>query len=283
MERVTVVGGGIAGLTAAYRLRNAGFEVRVLEKNDYPGGRMSTETRRTPYGIFRLDRGAQFIASGYKRLHALCDELGVADQIRNVRQTSNAVLKDGKFHSGDYDRPMVFLRSKLIPWSSKRRLVRLLWDVWRTGVSPLEITRSAEFDRESMPEYVVRRLGKPALDYLFGPALSATFDADPEHFSALFLLSVVRFVLGGFRLRGFTNGTGALTEALAERLNVEYGVCVSKVERTAGGFRVHTSGGVFESERVVIAVPGTQVLDMVQELITSEEKRFFESVAYCEG
>lgn len=38
-ERVVIVGAGVGGLAAAIRLRHAGFEVTVLEKNDGPGGR----------------------------------------------------------------------------------------------------------------------------------------------------------------------------------------------------------------------------------------------------
>ena len=40
-KRVVVVGAGIAGLTAGYELKKAGFEVTVLEAKDIPGGRMA--------------------------------------------------------------------------------------------------------------------------------------------------------------------------------------------------------------------------------------------------
>ena len=71
MASIVVVGGGVAGLTCAWRLRRAGHEVEVLERQAVAGGRMRTEA----CGEFRLDRGAQFITSGYRNLHAVADTL----------------------------------------------------------------------------------------------------------------------------------------------------------------------------------------------------------------
>lgn len=283
MERVTVIGGGIAGLTTAYRLRTAGFKVRVLEKNAYPGGRMSTETRQTPYGPFHIDRGAQFIASGYRQMHALCSEIGIKSRIRDVLTTTNGIYKNGVFHPGDYDRPGVFFRSPLVPWSSKLRLPRLLWDVFRSGVDPMNPARTADLDIETMHEYVEKRFGKPVLDYLFAPALGATFDADAENMSAVFLWSVVKFVLTGFRLRCFEDGTGLFTQTLAGLVPVEYATEVNSVQKRGGIFYVQTDKATYESDRVVFAVPGTKVLGLAKDLLNVDEVRFFQVVSYCEG
>jgi len=42
-RRIVVVGAGIAGLAAAFRLQQAGANVLVLEATDRPGGRMTTD------------------------------------------------------------------------------------------------------------------------------------------------------------------------------------------------------------------------------------------------
>jgi protoporphyrinogen oxidase len=81
MPTVIVVGGGIAGLTAAYALQKAGFDVEVLERNDEAGGRMCSER----HGDFVVDRGAQFIASSYRNMRALVDELGLRDSAPRPR------------------------------------------------------------------------------------------------------------------------------------------------------------------------------------------------------
>ena len=41
MKKVGIIGGGVAGLASAARLKNAGYEVTVFEKNDKMGGRMN--------------------------------------------------------------------------------------------------------------------------------------------------------------------------------------------------------------------------------------------------
>jgi phytoene dehydrogenase-like protein len=53
MKKAIVVGSGIAGLSAAIRLKNKGYAVQVLEKNGYPGGKL---TQITGNG-FRFDAG----------------------------------------------------------------------------------------------------------------------------------------------------------------------------------------------------------------------------------
>ena len=85
---VIVVGGGIAGLTAAYTLQKRGVAVQVLEREGTPGGRMRSEV----HGDCIVDRGAQFIASSYGNMLALAGELGIAGCIEPLRHSRNGVL-----------------------------------------------------------------------------------------------------------------------------------------------------------------------------------------------
>ena len=60
-REITVVGAGLAGLSAAITLQNAGRAVRVVEASDRPGGRVSTDL----IDGFTLDRGFQLINAHY--------------------------------------------------------------------------------------------------------------------------------------------------------------------------------------------------------------------------
>lgn len=57
-DRVVIIGAGLAGLSAALRLRASGREVTVLEASDQVGGRCRTETLTSPAGTFEADTGA---------------------------------------------------------------------------------------------------------------------------------------------------------------------------------------------------------------------------------
>ena len=71
-KRVIVIGGGLSGLTAAYRIQTdlRDVDVTVLEANPYPGGRMLT----TDFGA---EAGGESIGFYYGGLHELAKEMGV--------------------------------------------------------------------------------------------------------------------------------------------------------------------------------------------------------------
>lgn len=75
-QRVLVLGAGVAGLTAAYELQKAGYEVTLLEGNERVGGRVWTLREPFADGQF-AEIGAARIASTHHRLLAYADELGL--------------------------------------------------------------------------------------------------------------------------------------------------------------------------------------------------------------
>ncbi len=80
MKKIVIIGGGIAGLSAAYHLlKNEGkFDVTVLEKNDYVGGRMHTFRLKDSY----IDLGGFMVFPFYKELRTLIHELGLTPNLK---------------------------------------------------------------------------------------------------------------------------------------------------------------------------------------------------------
>jgi oxygen-dependent protoporphyrinogen oxidase len=284
VARIVVVGAGIAGLACAFRLQRAGHEVEVFEREAVPGGRMRSERR----GDFVVDRGAQFIASGYRNLHALARELGIDGAIHPVARSSNAMLRAGELLPGEWGTPQAFLGSRLLGARAKLRLARLPFELWRHRkvLEPLRPERAADLDREDLATWARRTIGEENLSYLLGPALSSTFDSDPEHLSGAFALLALRFVTQGFRLQCFAGGIGLLTRTLAERLSVRVGWAVSSIESDSGGVRVRyvapSGERTWDADAVVVAVPGTLVPALCPKL-TPAERAFYEDVHYCKG
>jgi protoporphyrinogen oxidase len=66
---VVIVGAGLAGLAAAVRLRDKGYEPLVLERADGPGGRVRTDV----VDGFHLDRGFQILLTAYPMAQELLD------------------------------------------------------------------------------------------------------------------------------------------------------------------------------------------------------------------
>jgi oxygen-dependent protoporphyrinogen oxidase len=292
MASIAVVGGGVAGLVCAWRLARAGHEVEVLERESAPGGRMRSERIPTPHGEFVVDRGAQFVASGYRNLHAVAAALGIDSRLHRIRPARNAILRGGRLHAGDYGSPLEFLRSRLLSLGAKARLPRILLELARTRrvLDPYHPERAAALDGEDMAAFLTRVVGREAAEYLFAPAFSSTFDSDPEDLSGVFALLTLRFVLGGFHLEAFDGGIGLLTRTLAEQVPVRTDCEVTAVETTDEGARVtyRTRGasaareGRVLADAAVVALPGTLVPGVCTTLAPAE-KSFFAQVRYVRG
>ena len=99
---VCVVGAGLAGLTAARRLSQAGRSVVVLEARDRVGGRVWTQTASSGVPV---DMGACFVGPHHDRMHALAKEMGVGTFPTYV-QGDNVLATGGKVrrYRGDIPR-----------------------------------------------------------------------------------------------------------------------------------------------------------------------------------
>jgi phytoene dehydrogenase-like protein len=75
---VIVVGGGIAGLGAAVRLKDRGFEPLVLEAEARVGGRMTTDR----VNGFVIDRGVTLFGNGFASMRALVQRLELSQLVR---------------------------------------------------------------------------------------------------------------------------------------------------------------------------------------------------------
>ena len=90
--RAVVVGGGIAGLTAAFRLTEAGFAVQVLEAQSRLGGLIHSAN----VGGVPMDLGAEAFAVARPAALELIEELGLGNQVVSPSTSDAKILATGK-------------------------------------------------------------------------------------------------------------------------------------------------------------------------------------------
>ncbi len=278
-RKIIVVGGGIAGLTAAYTLQNAAFDVEVIERNETAGGRMRSER----HGEFVVDRGAQFVASSYRNMRALVEELGLTSQVRRLKTGGGAVLRDGRFVSSNYAGLRAIWKARDLRLSSKLRLPLILNDLRRTRrmLDFYAIEKAAPIDDASAHDWALHRFGREVLDYLIEPPFASTFTVLPENLSRAFVLATIHYMFSGFRLSAFLGGNGLLTQTLASKLRVRTGTDVTRVAQSADDAAVTLADGeTLTADAAVIATPGNHVARLCDTL-SADERRFFEGVRYA--
>lgn len=88
-----VIGAGLSGLAAAYRLKNAGWKVTILEGRDRIGGRVFSH-KDQPSGLV-CELGAEWVGESHERIKALCRDFSIALQ---KHQFEDHLLRDGQIY-----------------------------------------------------------------------------------------------------------------------------------------------------------------------------------------
>jgi len=283
-KRVIVVGGGIAGLSAAYDLKNAGFDVLVLERSSAAGGRMADLNIR---GL-NVHSGATIIFSFCTDLLNLVRELGIESDLHQFPHSPPRVNNGQQEYRIKYqvDLPFVMAHPAL-SITTKLKLAKLLPDVLRSGLAtdPNLMHTAAQFDDSSIADYLKAKGLGEFLDNYVEPLFRAPWNWEPENISRAYLMCILGH-LSGAKLLSFTHGIGHLTRTLAGRLDVKLEAAVTRIV-TAGsgtGKVVHystTDGNshATHADIVVCAVPGNLAASLIAEL-PATDSTFLRSVRY---
>ena len=279
---VAIVGGGIAGLAAAWELQQRGLPVQVLEAANRPGGVILTDR----FDGWTIDAGPDALLVQKPAAVALCRELGIADRLHPTLTPRTAfVLRDGRLHPllegsalGFPIRVGPLVTSTLFSWAGKLRMAM-----------EVAVPRRTTNEDESLASFVRRRFGTEAVQYLAEPLLAGIHAGDVDRLStkALFprLLEVERrhgSVIRGFRALhvtpspqgAFVSLPGGLTElvdALVAALTpgtVQLSARASELRWTSG-FVVDTPSGPVHAKAVILAVPAYAAAGLLRSIDTT--------------
>ena len=266
--RVVVVGGGVAGLTTAYRLLESdpALDVIVLEATDTAGGKLTSVT----VGDLSLEAGPDSFVARKPWGVDLCREIGVAlvePGARGAFVWTNAGLEP--LPETALGIPAEIDGFGRWPGMSKRGRARALTDLVKKP--------SRDEREESLGALVRRRLGDEAADVLVQPLLGGLFAGDIDRLGvrATFpelaawerahgsLIRGAKAALAAARSAGPlflapADGVSALPRALADRLGPERfraGGAVRSVRVNGAGFIVSTDGGDQPADVIVLATP----------------------------
>jgi oxygen-dependent protoporphyrinogen oxidase len=188
-ERVIVLGAGISGLTCAFRLHQAGFDVQVLERESVPGGVMQT---RLEDG-FLTEAGPNSFQSGEEIL-ALIHDVGLDGELLEAEASlPRYIFFRGRLNPAPLG-PGSLLTTNLLSGGAKMKLLREPW-----------APRNDDGHEESIQAFVSRRLGRELHDVLLAPLVSGIYAGDTAKLSmqSVFPLMVELEQKYGSLLKGF--------------------------------------------------------------------------------
>ena len=263
---VVVVGGGLAGLTAARVLvqRDSSLRVSLLEASGRLGGRVETVGAG-------LDLGAHWLGGSQYRARALAAELGL-ELVPQFCRGTKVLQAAGR--TSTYNSVLPAVGS----WLALLELAWLLHTLERMAarvsvLDPLASRAGPQLDAVTVEGWMADRVRHKAIRDCLTAATLTTFGVDPAQLNMLYFLTVARsaggvralFEAGEQSAQEFvvSGGAGGLVAGLSEKLqaevDIQLGCPVSAVERGQGGACVLTAvGKIIQCRAVVVCIPPTQ-------------------------
>jgi len=281
MKKIIIVGGGIAGLAAAYRVqeeiaRGGALECTVLEAGPAFGGKIGTER----VDGFVIEKGPDSFISQKPQAIELCKKLGIGDKLVGTHPTNTntyvytggrlVVMPEG-LSLMIPTQFMPFVLTPLFSWPGKIRM----------GLDLILAGKGDDAD-ESLASFVRRRMGEEALAKMAEPMLAGIYASDPETMSIkstfpMFFETERKYrslILGMLarkrQMRGrraspyslfmtLENGLSEMVDAIREKspaLTFRTGVKVERVSPAEGRWRLDLEGGEhMTADAVILATP----------------------------
>jgi protoporphyrinogen oxidase len=254
--KAVVVGGGVAGMTSAYRLMQQGHDVSLFESSPFLGGLVRT----FDVGGNRLEAYYHHLFSTDTTIIALIQELGLGDEL-NWIESKVGWYEDGKIYP--FVTPIDLLRFGPLPFIDRIKLGMM-------GVRLRGTEDWAPFERITCKDWIEQNVSKKVFEKVWGPLLVGKYGSAYDQVAMAWLWSKIhlRFASrkGGPMQKeelGYLSGSFArYIDAMEHRMRdggvqIHLGTGVERI--TAEHNRVTgvvlTDGSRVEADAVIAAVP----------------------------
>lgn len=275
-NKVIIVGGGCAGLSAAYNLTKQGVDFVLYEASQYAGGRCRTEY----VDGYEFIAGAGSTEPQWETTFEYLREFGLEDRVYSIQKQRYGFFINGRIRT-------IFMGGSF--WDGIRTLpenIRFFFTAFplKTYLQVVKVFAAlckymkqvdaknhnfealAEISNMNTEEFVLKHGGREALDWFFHSFLSMMVLARPKEISIAHPISLFSLMKG---MRSLKGGMGIITANLYERvkehvrLNTPVKKVVIKDGKVAG---VETSEGFVEADQVICAVDALLARQIIPDL-----------------
>lgn len=247
---VIIVGGGIAGLTAALHLQRKGLEVKLLEATDRVGGRVKTDE----VDGYRLDRGFQVLLTAYPEAKRFLDYTAL--DLRNFKPGAIISSEQGRQLVGD---PMRWLGSTIGTvfnsvgtLSDKFKILALRNRLKGMSINDIfvqeETTTLSALKQYGFSEAMIQQFFHPFLSGIF---LETQLSTSRRMFDFVFKM----FSEGNTALPA--KGIEVIPQQLAANIHPNTILCHQEVTHIESGQVTTTKGETFKAKKIIIATEAT--------------------------
>ncbi len=259
---IAIVGGGIAGLNAAYRLKKAGLKATVYEASNRLGGRIQSTTGAIGEGLV-TDLGGSLINTDHADMLALAKEFDLklfnrAEDIKQLQLPGTAYFFENRMRSEEE------VAENLRPLALQIAKDSALLDQDYEKFAP-------EFDRLSVKQYLDRHADKipaPFIRTLVENTIRTEYGSETDVASALLFITILPVVEGQsvdllsysdevFSVQG---GSGQIIERLASALKgqIRTRTRLTKLQAQGKGYRLtFANQTVADADYVILSIPFT--------------------------